>query len=244
MNFSPEQCLTFIRYYLDVSCGAKLHGISHNLNNFVHVLNMQLTLLDSILSKRPDSSLREQARKLNNLNQGTKKLMRAIELLARRNFYLQEEIVSTSPKEFLSWVRDFWQNDLFFKHNINCHLDFDSDTPVLELPAFALTFCVEQALANAVEAYKFKDPDTKHDLDIKVLPYGKGVELQIISTTDLTLQDPWEPWQTTKPGHLGLGLTLIQFLTSRLNWSASLSCQNGVTRFSLQIRERKSLFKS
>jgi hypothetical protein len=242
MNFSPEQYLTFIRYYLDVSCGAKLQGISHNLNNFVHVLNMQLTLLDSILVRKPEIPLGEQAKKIKNLGQGTQKLARAIEVMTQRNFYLQEEIVSTSPGEFLSWLSDFWQNDLFFKHNINCHLDCASDVPVLELPAFALTFCVEQPLTNAVEAYRIKDPDGKHDLEIKVSAYKKGIELQIISNTDLTLQEPWQPWQTTKPGHLGLGLTLIHFLTSRLNWSASLYCQNGVTRFSLQIGERKSFF--
>jgi hypothetical protein len=242
MNFSTEQYPALIRYYLAATCGSKLPGLSHNLNNFVHVLNMQLTLLDSIQARKPDTLLVDQSKKIKKLSQGTQKLAHAIDIMSQRSFYLQEDIVSTSPAEFLSWLHDFWQNDLFFKHNINCHLDCASDVPTLELPAFALTFCVEQPLINAVEAYKLKDPEAKHDLEIKVSAHKKGIELQIISDTNLTLQDPWQPCQTTKSGHLGLGLPLIKFLCSRLNWIATLMEESGKTCFSLSIPENKSLF--
>ncbi|MBT8764049.1 HAMP domain-containing histidine kinase [Desulfohalobiaceae bacterium Ax17] len=243
MNFSPEQQLAFVQYYLDASCGGKLYGLMHNLNNVAHILDMQLALLNSVLTKNPLTTLKDQSKRLGYLNQGSKKLLQALDLNSQRAFYLQQDQVEASPNDFLHWLEAFWQNDLFFKHKVKCQFNLAQNIPVIECPAFALTFCIEHALANAVEAYKQKDPESEHDLVIMVLPYGNGVEFKIISRTKLSVQDPWQPWQTTKPGHLGLGLTLIKFLCSRLNWTASLTGENGDTVFSLKIPDRKSLLK-
>ncbi len=231
---------TWVPIYLQMYAGMKLPGVTHNLNNYVHILDMQFSLINSKMNSSPETPLSEFGSRMQKINDNTNGLMDFMHINSQWSFYTQKELIQTSVPDFLNWLQRFWTNDLYCKHKTHIDLNISESLPNLELPAYALTFCLEQPLANAVEGCQQKDPEGDHHVTLQAVPENNGIRFNLHSPTEICVDSPWEAGTSTKKGHLGLGLFLLEELCRELNWEPTLNRGNGSTEYQLFIPNKRT----
>ncbi|MFO7818509.1 MAG: GHKL domain-containing protein [Thermodesulfobacteriota bacterium] len=242
-NFPWE---TWIPFYLQNYAGQKIPGITHNLNNYVHILDMQLSLLNSKTQSKPDSPISDYRSRIQKVNENTGNLMHFMQLNSNWSFYSQKERIQTSIPDFIDWLVTFWDNDLYCKHKITIDTELGDNLPNLDLPAYTLTFCMEQPLANAVEACRVKDAEQEQNIAIRAAAQKNGVLFHLTSPTILEVddKDAWNSGTTSKKGHLGLGLYLVRAVCRDLGWEAKIWEDHEATNYELLIPEKKTTPKT
>jgi hypothetical protein len=247
MVINKHNWFALAKHYLQATAGELLSGTIHNINNHLHVLDMQVELLNNKMDSIQAGETQGLEKRLTRLSQASKGISDLIQETGKRQFYLQTESSQVDISEFLHWQYNFWGNNLFFKHHINLELDIASESPSsLQMPPCLLTFCIEQALKNALEACTADNAETL-ELRIAVQPYHSGLSITLFSPTELPQNeessslDPWEPGSSSKPGHLGLGLPLINHCAQAAGWECELSCfAPKQTQFILSIPNLKT----
>ncbi|MFP4658100.1 MAG: sensor histidine kinase [Desulfonatronovibrionaceae bacterium] len=236
---------TWVPWYLCRDAGRKIPGITHNLNNFVHIIDMQTSLLQSKSISKPESPISEHEGRIQKMGETNQGLLEFIQVSSNWSFYSQKERIQTGIPEFMDWLLNFWKNDLFFKHKIKADISLGDNLPHLDIPAVTLTFAVQEALSNAVDACRLRDSENEQEIGIRAEPEQNGVRVRINSPVamDLDTQSAWEPCTGTKRGHPGLGLYLIREMCNDLGWTPSIDSHPQGTEFSLLIPEKKTGFK-
>lgn len=221
----------WVNVYLQANAGALLPGMVHNHQNAVHSLAMQTELLLTSFnsSKTPKA--------LNRLTSLSRNLIQAYEHLGKRQVFTQKTPTQVNMELFAHWLHDYWTNDLFLKHHVQLEITVSQECPqTLHLCPYHLTLCFEEALKNAVEGCFDKGSQERHKIQLTILPNASGVSVTIASPTRLEQDcDPFAPYSTTKPAHLGLGLALVRHCCASAGWSSALTPHNGQALFRLDI---------
>ncbi|MFP4083674.1 MAG: hypothetical protein ACLFP9_00285 [Desulfonatronovibrio sp.] len=240
MKLTDDKYMGLAEMYFWAGMGQRIHGLIHNLNNHIHVVDMQL----SMLVARSDSSGKDPLgcykEKISRLASGTSKMVDSLQRNGQCSFFAQKSQTQINVKDYLGWILAFWNNDLFFKHKVSCELVFANKDINLQVPPFYLTFCIDQGIRNALEACQEMNPDGEHRMILEADSKDRGVSLAIISFTEMAEIDPWGEGTSSKSGHLGMGLPVCAFLARRMGWDIDLQNSGDETRFLISIPELKS----
>ncbi|WP_045219242.1 hypothetical protein [Desulfonatronum thioautotrophicum] len=143
------------------NAGAMLNGIVHNLNNPVHALAMQTELLQNTLRKdgldARRSTIQEKCSRLQRIGE---ELKAQLETLAWRDTYVSPSRQLIDSVHFGSWLLQFWQSNLLFKHCVSPALVTEPAPPHLQAIPLALTWCLEEPLKALLQ---FNPPQGSQD---------------------------------------------------------------------------------
>jgi hypothetical protein len=242
MRSESPQWAALADLYLAANSGGSLPGLTHNLNNSSHVVDLQLELLQTKLSGSAAAFPPDLEKRINRISSASKDLLHLLENIGHRFFFTQKEQVQINLQFYLQWLIAHWRNDLFFKHRVEMELTIEPDCPNLDLPPFLLTLCLEEPLKNANEACQGSDPDGNFVYGLDCAKYEEGIRFELSSPSRLTLsEDPFEPGTSTKPDRLGLGLALVRHFSTLAGWNATLTQRDEGVRFVLEIPNVRSM---
>ncbi|MFP4070759.1 MAG: hypothetical protein ACLFTB_01805 [Desulfovibrionales bacterium] len=235
MNISPAQWDGLADLYLEATSGSFLPGIVHNLNNFGHVMDLQLELLQTKLPQIQSGRFGDLDTRFQRIATASKDLLMVMETVGNRFFFTQKERVHINIEQYFDWLMSFWKNNLFFKHKIDLHFLLDQNCPNLNAVPFVLTLCIEEGLKNGIEACQEYSTENA-TLDIVVRPDKDAVRIGLTTPGSLKLDDdPFAPGTTTKPGRLGLGLSIAAHFAKKVHWDVTLDSHGSETVYTLRI---------
>ncbi|GAU08827.1 ATP-binding protein [Desulfoplanes formicivorans] len=241
MSRTYDEWLHLARTRVLANAGGQIPGMTHNANNFCHVLEMQLELFRGKIHRQPDMPAADLLPKFDRLTQAVNKLAEMLRDNELHSFFMDEEVTMIDVGQFMEWVDRFWTNNLFYKHKIIRDMAIHDSLPTLQLPPFLLTLTVDEALKNAVEACMDKDPGGQHNLGFEMAPLGQGIVCTLTSPTtfphDLA---PFEEHATTRPDHFGLGLPMVKFFADQAGWNLDLTTTGEQTTFRLEIPNQRT----
>ncbi len=213
-----------------IVAGDMLNGIVHNLNNPVHALTMQAELLRNTLGKEGLDALRPNLlEKCTRLERVAQDLKSQLDVLAWRDTYVNPTRQLINPAHFGSWLLQFWQGDLLFKHNVAATFSTDPPPPHIQTVPLALTWCLEEPLSALMSILGSSNAQATPDLTLKLalefgpLPEG-GLAVRMTTTSEADL--------------LGLAGEIrhvqeLRELTSALGWVWSADLDQG--RLSVRV---------
>ena len=244
MSRPDDQWVILGQQYLQATAGSFLSGVTHNLNNAVHIVDLQLELLQRKLAGALDRGQIES--RLERMGQASKSMGEQLQHLRHRFFYTQVESTQIDLGQYMEWLDAFWNNNLFYKHNISMTWQVAEEVPNLELRPFFLTLCLEEPLKNAVRACRAANLEGEHTIRVQITPWNSGAAVTLDSREPLpdTL-DIWAEGTTSSPGRRGLGLPLVQALGRIAGWETALFPNEDTgARFELKIPEMISSLPS
>ncbi|MFA6810692.1 MAG: GHKL domain-containing protein [Desulfoplanes sp.] len=245
MSRSIEEWRILARTYLAANAGRQLPGMTHNVNNLCHVLEMQLELFQNKIERDPTLRAEELVPKFSRLTQAVDRLAAILRDNEQHSFYTEEDLNIIDISLFITWLNRFWSSNLFFKHKLTTNILCADNLPEFKLPPFILTLSMDEAIKNAVEACSANDPNAQQEITLQIAPLGQGAAFMLTSPTAMPSNlDPWQEGSTSKPGHLGLGLPMVKALAEQVGWSVDLTTEVEKTTFRLEISEQKMGKKS
>ena len=240
MSRTIEEWRMLARTYLAANAGRQLPGMTHNANNFCHVLEMQLELFQNKIQRNPALAAGELAPKFSRLTQAVDRIAGILKDNEQHTFYTEETPNLLDIPLFIAWLNRFWTCNLFFKHKLTRHIICPDNLPVLRIPPYILTLSMDEALKNIIEACTDKDPNKQQEMTLEITPHKEGAAFILTGPSTLPENlDPWGEGTTSKPGHLGLGLPMVKVLTEHVGWSVDLETDGEKTIFRLEIPEQK-----
>ncbi len=178
--------------------------------------------------------------KLARLAESSAVMVHSLQKNGQSTIFSQKDQIQINISDYLNWLLEFWNNNLFFKHRISWEGLFENPRINLLLPPFYLTLCLEQGISNAVEAYQESDAPGKHRLLIETCHLDKGVKIIVTSFAPFPDLDPWVEGTSFKPGHLGMGLPVGSFLARKMGWGLDLKRDTSSTDFMILIPDPAS----
>lgn len=239
MKLTNERYMALAEMYLMDGLGRKVNGLIHNMNNYIHVVDMQMAMLMAKASSSGDQPLSAFESKLSKSAMGMSRIVKALQSNGQCSFYAQKEPAQINIADFLAWLMQFWENDLFFKHKVSSELNLQAEGLNLLLSPFHLTVCLEQGIRNALEAYQEVSSSGENRLMVDVTCPGEGVSIEVSSYTMLPEFDPWEEGSSSKPGHLGMGLPVSLFMARNMGWKIDLHKEGEKTVYSVLMPNSK-----
>ncbi|MDQ7032422.1 MAG: hypothetical protein Q9M37_06875 [Desulfonauticus sp.] len=225
--YSYASIIKLVFLYLAAREGRLVPGFLHNINNSLHLLKMNFSLLDRDLSS-PKSEKRLQACK--NVIKQFDKLNK---IAGDRQFYVNESVQQIYINDFISWLVAYWKNDSFCKHRVELDVGGDGLYNTITIAPYVLTFCLEEGLINSLE--ELKDKDGLFNITFKVTIIDNKVVFELSSPTELKTDKPFMPFLTTKDGHLGFGLYLTQELIKHWDGEVKLYSKESQTIFQISL---------
>jgi len=245
MSRTIEEWRMLARTYLAANAGRQLPGMTHNANNFCHVLEMQLELFQNKIQRNPALAAGELAPKFSRLTQAVDRIAGILKDNEQHTFYTEETPNLLDIPLFIAWLNRFWTCNLFFKHKLTKNIICPDSLPALHLPPFILTLSLDEALKNAIEACADNDLHAQQEITLEIAPHVRGAAFILVSPSTLPKDlDPWADGSTSKPNHLGLGLPMVKALAEQVGWSVYLTTEGEKTTFRLEIPEQKMVKKS
>ncbi len=244
MKMSRDKYPALAEKYMLAGVGEMFYGMLHNLNNHVQVLEMQHSMLESRLESGSQAFSQEYAEKMQRLSREISGLAENMQTNSEHVYYTRKEPAQVNLAQYVDWMLKFWRNNLHFKHRVKCTAQVKSLDINLELPPFCLTLCLEQGIRNAVEDFMLHYPEQDREMVLHTASFGEqGGLLRIVSQSELREPDPWNEGSSNKPGHLGMGLPLVEYICSCMGWEAAIESKNNETCFELKIPEKKSYWR-
>ncbi len=207
------------------TAGDMLNGIVHNLNNPVHALTMQTELLRNSLAKEGLDALRPNLlEKCTRLERVAQELKSQLDVLSWRDAYVNPTRQLIDPTHFGSWLLQFWQSDLLFKHNVAATLTTDPPPPHIQAVPLALTWCLEEPLTALLSAFRDGNAQGTSGLTLELalefgpLP-GGGLAVRMATTPETEKVDGLAGEIRHVPE--------LQELTSALGWDWSADLDQG-----------------
>ncbi|MFO7727138.1 MAG: hypothetical protein R6X11_02310 [Desulfonatronovibrio sp.] len=241
MKLTDDKYMGLAEMYFWAGMGQRVHGLIHNLNNHIHVVDMQMAMLVARSDSSGEEPLGNYKEKFSRLASGTSRMVDSLQRNGQCSFFAQKSQTQINVKDYLEWILAFWENDLFFKHKVSCELISENHDINIQVPPFHLTLCLDQGIRNALEACQEINPDAEHSMILEADSKDKGINLAITSFTRLPQIDPWGEGTSSKSGHLGMGLPVAAFLARRMGWELDLRYSGDETRFLISIPELKSV---
>ena len=120
MRISPDKYPSLADMYMRVCLGEKCPGLIHNMNNYVHILDMRYALLKNKVDSNSQAIYSSFFQEMSRCSQGLTELVSALRKNSEYTFYAQKDPVQLRLRDYMDWWLEFCRNDLFFKHNIRC----------------------------------------------------------------------------------------------------------------------------
>lgn len=226
---------------LERNAGALMPGLAHNLHNYAHSFSMQMELLHNAWQRNPEASLSSQKRSLQRMIGFSSDFSSACAILSNRNVYTRFEPDRFDLLPLLDWLQAYWGHNLFFKHRIQLDISVGQEVPeqVLLLPG-GLVYCLEEGMKNGMEPLaETGGNQANFHFQLKVGAGREGLEFALHTPTFLDPSlDHWQAGTSTKTGHLGLGLPLLQIGCREMGWDCRLSGDSCSTVLSITIPTR------
>lgn len=235
MKLTSERYMALAEMYLMDGLGRKVNGLIHNLNNHIHVVDMQMSMLVAKAGSMGDQPLSTFEGKLSKSAKGMSRIVKVLQSNGQCSFYAQKEPAQINVSGFFAWLLQFWENDLFFKHRVVSELNVEDEGLNLLLSPFHLTVCLEQGIRNVLEAYQEIDEPGNNRLLINAAVFGENVNIEILSFTGIPDLNPFQEGSSSKPGHLGMGLPVAAFVARDMGWKVDLYCDGEKTVYSVLI---------
>ncbi|WP_045210658.1 HAMP domain-containing histidine kinase [Desulfonatronovibrio magnus] len=235
MKLTDEKYMALADFYYMAGLGQMVNGLIHNLNNYVHIMDMQLSMLNAKAESSAAQPLGDFRERLAKSSNSAGKMVQYLQKSSRCSFFGQKDKAQLNIKDFLEWIIEFWENDLFFKHKILCQIKLEKSDINLLISPFYLTLCVDQGIRNAVEACQEQESQDKQTIIIDAAVDGHNLNIETTSFTVVADLDPWLAGSTSKEDHLGMGLPVCAFLAGRQNWKVDMHSSGNETKFKLVI---------
>ncbi len=228
---------SLVQLYLMANSGALLPGMVHNLQNHVHTLQIQVELCQQMHSSSAGLSAEKTQKALSRMERSSHELAVFCRQAESRAYYTALEDNLLDLRQFCTWQKDFWMNNLFYKHHVLLELDLSNcNGYTLLLPPYALTLCLEEGLKNALEACQAQDPQGSFQIQLQLERTSQEIIMELTSPTALgTELDPWQPGASSKHNRPGLGLNLVEFICKKHSWHCSLDAHQDHTCYKLYI---------
>ena len=241
MRMSQDKYPALAEKYMLAGVGEMFSGMLHNLNNHVQILEMQHSMLKSRLESGPQTPIQEYAQKIEHFSREITGLAENVHTNAEHVYYTRKDQAQVNMGQYVDWLMNFWRNNPYFKHRVNCTVQVQSRDINLELPPFCLTLCLEQGIRNAVEDYTLLYPDQERSLALHAESSGdKGAFFRIVSQSELREPEPWKEGSSSKPDHLGMGLPVVEYICNCMGWEVELRNKQDEAWFELKIPFKKS----
>jgi len=201
--------------------GGMLGGIVHNLNNPVHALAMQAELLQNALGREGlDTERPKLQEKCTRLQRLAQELRIQLETLAWRDIYVSPERQLIDPVHYGSWLLQFWQGNLLFKHSISPTFISEPQPPHVQAIPLGLTWCLEEPLSALVRAMQSAGFEGMVDLVLECGP---------VSDSDLAIRMATHPPRESTAAIHGeiRHLRELQEMTTGLGWSWEAFLEQG-----------------
>jgi len=209
--------------------------IAHEISNPLTIINNYLYMLgkkiDGDHSAQEEIDLiREEIERVGNI------LLRAKDPKSPiKNKYMLSDI-----NKLITDIDTLFSNSLYKSHGVESILLLDNQTPILGCPQDKLKQILINIIKNSVEAVngggqltiKTRDnvfQNNRQYVEISIHDNGPGIDAKILSNL-------FQPVESTKEGHSGLGLTIVNTLIKEL--SGHISCysrQGEGTEFNILI---------
>lgn len=239
----------------DAAIGRLFRGIVHNLSGVVQVFSLHSELLGMTMDKamtllaqmrdeqgvaQADALLTLIGQRASGLAQLRDKVDEARKLLERTlvlpDFHQLSPEGAETIKRLVETEVAFLCADSFFKHKVEKRLELEAGTQVLARGQLALHQLVHLLLCNALDAVREAESPRvnifvegeKDGVRVVIEDNGPGVTPEVMARM-------YEPFFSTREGHLGLGLYLGQRLVEQLAGELSCESQAGRTIFTVVI---------
>ncbi|MDG4477066.1 sensor histidine kinase [Thiovibrio frasassiensis] len=239
----------------DAAVGRMFRGIIHNLGGIIQVFSLHTDLSAMMLDKAMavlaqmrqagaspelDSLHDLLTRRADALSQMQEKVVQSQQILQRTqilpDFLPLPGGVAYTVNSVIATEVEFMSADSVFKHKVRKTLNLAEPLPALARFQLELHQIIHILLSNALEAVQGQE-----DAEIVVESFleGEGVGIRVTDNGPGLGSEAaahcYEPFFSTKEGHLGLGLYLAKKLISRCGGELSHKSSPGSTGFSLLV---------
>lgn len=255
----------FAAYGLDAATGRLFRGLAHNLNGVAQAFSMQTELLQMLFVQAGGLLMQvENASSLDEAREICRKLQLVLERRASLVVHLEKEVnvireimqrcsglqaaaMSGAPgppfslREAVETELEFLNGDGFFKHKVKKELEFTAGIPsltgfqveihqiVLALSENALQAMQKTFIAGeSVPCLQISATSSGYDILLSISDNGEGIAPELQAQI-------FEPFFSTRPGRLGMGLWLARKLAERFGGTISCNFEPGQTTFTLAI---------
>lgn len=199
-------------------------------NKIVHEVKNPLTIINNylyILSRKLDEN--HSAKEEIDFIKEEMERISAILAKARNREQPVDGTKNTDINRLLDELNSFFGNSLYNSKKIRCHLTLDPEIPELKYPENNLKQVFINIIKNAVEALPQAGEitittrdncfqDGNRFVEISLRDNGPGIPVRI-------LQNLFQPVESTKKGHSGLGLSIVADLIKEM--AGTISCYSG-----------------
>jgi signal transduction histidine kinase len=255
----------FGAYGLDAATGRLFRGLAHNINGVAQAFSMQTELLQMLFAQAADLlSQVENATTLDEAREVARKLKGMLERRASLVVHLEREVqviqaimqrcsglvaatgeAPGAPEFSLQAVieteLEFMNGDGFFKHKVKKELALAPDLPPLHgylVEIHQILFVFIENAAQALQATLAAGQSTPC-LAISAALNGNRILLAVSDNGEGIAPELqpriFEPFHSTRPGRLGVGLWLARQLAERFASAISFESGSGRTTFTLAI---------
>lgn len=258
----------FAAFSLDAATGRLFRGLAHNINGVAQAFSMQTELLQMLFTQADDLlSQGENAASLDEARAVCRKLKGMLERRACLTVHLEREVKviqaimqrcsglvtianghGAAPTYSLSAVveteLEFMAGDGFFKHKVRKELALPPDLPALRGFLVEIHQILSVLLENASQALQasLAAGHPSPALAVSAVCRSSQVELSITDSGEGVAPEHkekiFEPFFSTRPGRLGIGLWLARRLAERFAGEINCEPDAGGTTFTLVIPYR------
>lgn len=220
------------------NAGELIAGLVHNLHNYAHTFSMQMDMWNNALQRNPNAPMSSQQRSLQRMTALSSDFSQECSVLGQRTFYAGLEPASIELSSALHWLETFWRHNLFFKHHVQLDINMGAHALTsLTIRPGMLIYGLEEGIKNGVESLTGKKESQKvFHFDLEVTASSSSLRLTLRSPTALDQSiDPWQAGTSTKEGHFGLGLPLLQVGCRKIGWDCQLCGDDQSTSLHLAL---------
>ena len=146
--------MTAFKYYFkDFLVGYLVKGVIHNINSPLQIASMNLELLDMFKESSP--SLPDQAWEcVKQIKGSIERIQHITDIIVKRKEFGESGITAVILEEIVKNELEFWNADLFFKHNINKEIKLGETSNVVFVDASLLIDLIDAAIALQISMLK------------------------------------------------------------------------------------------
>ncbi len=248
----------FCEQFHSASVGEMFRGILHNLNGVNQAFSLQAALFKSMFSQagelldeigNSDGTEKELLiKKLDDLlsqrsmmvDQMESKLQQSCRIVKRSlplaNLYELNTEKSISVNRIIDYEVEILLANSFFKHEVQKNIILSEDLPHLKCHFVELHTVLYVIILNAIDALKSSETPV---LTVKTENLDKQIQITIENSggniTHNHNEEIYQPFYSTKKGHLGVGLYLADKCIKTIGGTISYATSDGITSFVVSI---------
>ena len=146
---------TVFKYYFnDFLVGRLVEGLIHNINSPLQIASMNLELLN-MFKKSPPPFPDQIWERIKQIKDSIERIQHITDIMVKRKEFGEAGTTAVILEEIVKNELEFWNADLFFKHNINKEIKLGETSNVVLVDAFLLIDLIDAAIALQISMLKF-----------------------------------------------------------------------------------------